>query len=100
MRKIVTLMATGAIVFGLTACGKEGPAQTAGKQIDQAVENLKQKTQDITKEGGEFDKAKAKIQKALEDTQTKIRSMTESKPATPSTGTGASTTTPAAPTGQ
>jgi predicted small lipoprotein YifL len=42
------------VVFGLTACKKPGPAETAGKQLDQAVEDV---NKSIDKTFNDVDKA-------------------------------------------
>jgi hypothetical protein len=41
LRRVATLLAAVAIAMPLTACEKEGPAERAGKQIDKAVDNVK-----------------------------------------------------------
>ena len=41
---VVTLLAGG--IYG---CKKEGPAERAGKRIDQAIEDAKEKLDDATK---------------------------------------------------
>ncbi len=39
--KIVsTVLVTGAMLFVLSACEKEGPAERAGKQADKTMENV------------------------------------------------------------
>jgi hypothetical protein len=41
LRRIATLLAAVAIAMPLAACEKEGPAERAGKEIDKAVDNVK-----------------------------------------------------------
>lgn len=35
---LALLLLSGSSVFGLTACEREGPAERAGEQVDEAVE--------------------------------------------------------------
>jgi predicted small lipoprotein YifL len=46
MFKSTTLIALATLMFLLTACEKEGPAEQAGKNIDQAVEQIQEKADD------------------------------------------------------
>ncbi len=41
------------LVFGLSACDKKGPAETAGKSIDQATENAGDKMDETSKDIGD-----------------------------------------------
>jgi len=54
---VVTAMLAGFIFTGLTACEKEGPAEKAGKAIDDAASN-------VAKEAGE---AKESVEKKMEE---------------------------------
>lgn len=46
------------LVFGLSACDKKGPAETAGKSIDQAAEKADDKMDETSKDiGDQSDKA-------------------------------------------
>jgi hypothetical protein len=57
-RNMVTILALGALIAGLSACQKqEGPAERAGKAMDNAVE----------KAGEKIEKAGEKIQDAAKD---------------------------------
>ena len=40
-RRITTLLASIALIMAVTACQKEGPAERAGKQVDKAVDSVK-----------------------------------------------------------
>lgn len=42
---LITILAILALTFALTACEKEGPAEKAGKEIDQAMEKTKEKVE-------------------------------------------------------
>lgn len=54
-KNIVALLAISGLMFALTACTKPaGPAETAGKKVDQAVENT----------GQQIEKAGEKMQDA------------------------------------
>jgi hypothetical protein len=41
MKRVAALLASIAMGMTVAACEKEGPAERAGKQIDKAVENVK-----------------------------------------------------------
>jgi len=56
-RGIMTAMLAGFLFTGLSACEKEGPAEKAGKAIDDAASN-------VAKEAGE---AKESIEKKMEE---------------------------------
>ena len=53
----ITALITIVLMFGLSGCKKEGPAEKAGKQIDKAVENA----------GEQIDKASEKVKDAVKD---------------------------------
>ncbi len=58
-RNVMTALVLGALMAGLSACQKEeGPAERAGKAMDNAVENA----------GEKIEKAGEKIQDAAKDT--------------------------------
>ena len=40
-KRVAALLASIAMVMTVAACQKEGPAERAGKQVDKAVENVK-----------------------------------------------------------
>jgi predicted small secreted protein len=47
-KNIVTVIGLGALLIALPGCQKpEGPAEKAGKDIDQAVENTGQKVENL-----------------------------------------------------
>ena len=56
-RAIITAMVAGFLFTGLTACEKEGPAEKAGKAIDDAASS-------VAKEAGE---AKESVEKKMEE---------------------------------
>ncbi len=50
MKKIaVTGLAVCCLLVSAVACEKEGPAEKAGKEVDRAFDNAKQKLNDVTK---------------------------------------------------
>ena len=57
VQSVSIALITVALMFGLSGCTKEGPAEKAGKKIDKAVE----------KTGQEIDKAGDKVQDAVKD---------------------------------
>ena len=54
---IVVALAAGALVVGMSACKKEGPAERAGREIDKSAE----------KAGHQIEKAGDKIKDAIKD---------------------------------
>ncbi len=50
-KNVIAALLLGAIFFGLSACQKEeGPAERAGKAMDNAVEKAGEKIQDAAKD--------------------------------------------------
>ena len=56
-RGILTAVLAGLVFTGLTACEKEGPAEKAGKAIDDAASNV----------ANEASEAKDAVQKKMEE---------------------------------
>jgi hypothetical protein len=56
-RGILTAMLAGLVFTGLTACEKEGPAEKAGKAIDDAASNV----------ASEAEEAKETVEKKMEE---------------------------------
>jgi hypothetical protein len=56
-----TLLSIIAVLFTLAGCEKEGPAEQAGENIDEAVEEMQEKAQDT----GE--KAMDKMEEAVDE---------------------------------
>lgn len=48
-RKAVAAIAMGMLVLALGGCQKEGPAEKAGKQVDNALSNANDKIQNAIK---------------------------------------------------
>ena len=58
------------LALGLTACGKPGPAETAGQKIDETTENAgNQIGAAVDKLGEKYDAQRAKNAVALDDTE-------------------------------
>lgn len=47
--KIVTAISCVLLIFSAVACEKEGSAEKAGKQVDQALDDAKKKFEEATK---------------------------------------------------
>ena len=63
----IALLATGILVFTLAGCEKEGPAEQAGEQIDEAVETMQDKADDAgDKAMDELEEAGDKIEEATD----------------------------------
>ncbi len=82
MRISNRLLLTGiSIIFavGLAACDKEGPAETAGKSIDQAIEKADDKMDEASKKLGE---QSDKAGEAIDDTAitTKVKAAILAEP--------------------
>ena len=46
--KILVLCVSAFFAFAFSGCEKEGPAEKAGKTVDQAVESVKDKAEEVT----------------------------------------------------
>lgn len=46
-RKMLAVLCVLALAFSLAACTEEGPAEKAGKKIDEAVDTVKDKASDL-----------------------------------------------------
>jgi len=53
LRKIILGFFSIMIIVSFTACKKEGPAERAGKNIDEAVETAGEKTKDALEKAGD-----------------------------------------------
>jgi len=75
-QKSVAIFASAALLLALAGCQKqeEGPAERAGKQIDQATEKVVQQADKATeKVGQQVDKATEKVGQQLEKAGEKIQ---------------------------
>lgn len=69
-KTLMAVLAVSALAFGLAACKKaeEGPAERAGKKIDEATTTAGQKIDEVTAKVGEkMQEAGKEIQKAADD---------------------------------
>lgn len=70
MKPVQTLLLAGVVglSMSMTACEKEGPAEQAGKSIDQSAEQLGDKIEDATDKAGDaLESAGDKVEEKLED---------------------------------
>ncbi len=77
---IGTAVALTALLAALAGCQKkEGPAETAGKKIDQAVEKTGEKIdQAVEKTGEKIEEAKEKVGETLEKVGAELKDATKS----------------------
>ena len=69
LKQLMAVVVMSALVLTLAACQKqEGPAEKAGKEIDQAGEKAAEQLKDATdKLGQQLEKAREKMQDAIRD---------------------------------
>lgn len=67
LRKMLLILCSVMIVFAIIGCKKQGPAENAGKKIDNAIEKADQK----------IDKAAEKTGDKLEDAGDKVKDATK-----------------------
>lgn len=58
-KKILVAMTMGTLVLSMTGCDTEGPAERAGREMDEAAQ----------KAGQQIEEAREKIQEAVKDAQ-------------------------------
>ena len=67
MREIAAIVLSSALIIGgaflATGCERQGPAERAGKEVDQAVE----KTKDVVSPPGPTEKAGKELDRAITD---------------------------------
>lgn len=49
VKKLTGVVLVFVLMLGLLACSEEGPAEKAGKEIDKALDTVKEKVHDATK---------------------------------------------------
>lgn len=77
MKTIQNLLAMTLLLAGLslvTACDEKGPAERAGEDVDEAMEDLKDK---FDGDKGALEKAGEKVDEAVDDAGDKIEEMGE-----------------------
>jgi hypothetical protein len=73
MKKFSRALYIGLVVLALAGCRQEGPAERAGKQLDEAVDDLTKPKGPAERAGEKLDKAVDDTGKALEDAGKKAR---------------------------
>jgi hypothetical protein len=79
-KKISAALCTGLVVIALAGCEKEGPAERAGKELDEAAEKLGdavEKRGPLERAGEKMDNAVDDAKDALEHTKEKAKRATE-----------------------
>jgi len=69
-RITVTAGLTAALAFAIAGVGcqkEEGPAEQAGRAIDEAAENVQEGVEELTKDDGALERAGEKADEAIED---------------------------------
>jgi len=69
-RITVTAGLTAALAFAIAGVGcqrEEGPAEQAGRAIDEAAENVEEGVQELTKDDGPLEQAGEMADEAIED---------------------------------
>lgn len=69
-KTVGSIVVTGVLLLALAACQKEGPAERAGKEIDQTAETVGKK---VDAAGNKVERAAEKTGDALENAGGKIK---------------------------
>jgi hypothetical protein len=65
LKKIILFFFSCMIIVSFTACKKEGPAERAGKKVDEAVEKAGEKIKESAKKAGDkIEEAGDKVKEA------------------------------------
>jgi hyperosmotically inducible protein len=68
MQRILVALSAAILLAGAAGCREEGPAERAGRQIDEAVEGARESTEDtLEKVDRKVDEAVEKTREAAED---------------------------------
>ncbi len=74
MKKILLLIGSFLLVFSFAACEKEGPAEKAGKKVDESVEKTKEKMEEAGEKMEETaEKAGNKMEEAGEEAKEAVQ---------------------------
>jgi Protein of unknown function (DUF1090) len=65
-----------ALSLANVACKEEGPAEEAGRAIDEAAENVQEGVQELTKDEGAFEKAGEATDEAIDKAKEMIEEAT------------------------
>ena len=76
--RMLAALLTGLLALGSLACGEdEGPAERAGRQLDEAIEGLRDSGEEMLEEiGDRVDEALEKTGDAIEDARKTTRKTT------------------------
>lgn len=76
-KKFSRALYTGLVILVLVGCQSEGPAERAGKQLDEAVDDLTKSKGPVERAGEKIDKAVDSAGESLEDAGKKARQAVE-----------------------
>jgi len=65
-----------ALSFASVACHQEGPAEKAGRAIDEAAQDVQEGVQDLTMEEGTFEKAGEAADEAVDKAKEEVQEAT------------------------
>ena len=66
-----------ALSFATVACQEEGPAEKAGRAIDDAAENVQENVQELTEDEGTLEEAGEAADEAVEDAMDAVEDATD-----------------------
>jgi len=76
-KRVYQALCTGLMLFALGGCKSEGPAEKAGKQLDEAVDDLTKSKGPAERAGESIDKAAERAGEAIDEAGKKVRKSTE-----------------------
>ena len=76
-RMTITAGLVAALSLAGAGCKEEGPAEQAGKAIDEAAESAQEGVQDLTREDGVLEEAGEKADEAIEDAMEAVEDATD-----------------------
>ncbi len=71
--KVLTLLSLLSLAF--VGCQTEGPAEKAGKKIDESIQNLKEKAHEMMEDQGPAEKTGEKIDKGIDSIKEKSQDL-------------------------
>jgi hypothetical protein len=66
-----------ALSFSSVACQEEGPAEKAGRAIDEAAEDVQENVEELTEEEGHLEKAGEAADEAIDDAMDAVQDATD-----------------------
>ena len=66
-----------ALSLANVACKEEGPAEKAGRAIDEAAENVQEGVQELTEQDGALEKAGEKADEAIDEAKEMVEEATQ-----------------------